>query len=341
VVPASPFCFEEMIAKSQRCDNPAIMYASLEGGGSGLGSEFNVYLVYAFIDAVRKNKRMVYFHSKRKWEYDCDEKLGWGCYLEFPCNNTRGVAVSDMDFSNPSTSVHDREEVHREYPLLFDRIKEAYNAVKRAEEPECRVDDWVKQTYFTSIAAKHLFHPNQQVRQFVKKFNSHYDLHGDYISLQIRAQDKKYEMSAEAWEWMTHLQNTYNLIKPFLLPSPGGYSNLYVSTDNCTMLSELTSYLDKGVSVYSPCYSKFHKNVEEGGLVGDFNPRKMDYRSTLRLFAEIEMLVNGVHFFGIMNSNLVRLIHRLRSPDRQKNTHGLAYNLTEVDFRVRYDTLEL
>lgn len=349
------YCFEELLAKSQSCDNPALMYVSLEGGGSGLGSEFNMYLVYALIDAVRKNKRMVYFNSRRHWEYDCAEKLGWGCYLTFPCNNTYGVAVRDMDFSHERTSVHDRDEVKREYPFLFEKVRDMYNEIKTENEPECKLTPDVKQTYFTSIAAKHLFTPSPQTSRFIKRFNSHYNIQGDYISLQIRAQDKKYEMSAQTWEWITHLSNTYEEIKPYLYPSPNGLKNLYVSTDNCTMLTELSSYLSKEVNVYSPCNLLFHKaaadhlftdlsfndgNKDAEAIVGTFNPRKGGYRPTLRLLAEIDMLVNGVHFFGLLNSNLVRMVHRLRSPERQKNTHGLAYHLTSWDFRCRYDTLE-
>jgi hypothetical protein len=353
------FCFEEMLAKSQACSNPRLLYVSLEGGGSGLGSEFNHYLIYALLDAVRKNKRMVYFASKRKWEYDCPEHLGWGCYFNFPCNNTQGVPVPEMDFSDPSTSVHDRDEVKRDYPQLFEQIRDTYMSVKKPEEPDCRVD--IKQTQLTSMAAKYLYKLNHQTKHFADRFNGHYGIPqgAEYLSLQIRAQDKKYEMSNEIWEWITHMKNTFEAIKPYVYPhDPKGFKHVYVSTDNCTMLTELTTYLSKEVTIYSPCYTWYHKDAVDIPIIpnvnvvnsneihdrtwgGDYNPRNPgEYRSTLRLFAEIEMLVNGVHFFGLLNSNLVRMIHRLRSVERQTNTHGLAYDLTSVDFRCRLDTLE-
>eukprot|EP00597_Dinobryon_sp_UTEXLB2267_P017548 CAMPEP_0201107266 /NCGR_PEP_ID=MMETSP0812-20130820/55741_1 /ASSEMBLY_ACC=CAM_ASM_000668 /TAXON_ID=98059 /ORGANISM="Dinobryon sp., Strain UTEXLB2267" /LENGTH=64 /DNA_ID=CAMNT_0047368033 /DNA_START=68 /DNA_END=258 /DNA_ORIENTATION=+ len=56
------------------------------GGGSGLGSEFNAYLIRSLLTAVSSKRRMVYFRSKRKWEYDCNSESGWACYLQFHCS---------------------------------------------------------------------------------------------------------------------------------------------------------------------------------------------------------------------------------------------------------------
>ena len=64
-----------------------------------------------------------------------------------------------------------------------------------------------------------------------------------------------------------------------------------------------------------------------------------NHRLTLRLFADIDMLVQGEHFFGLLNSNLVRMIYRLRFPD-VGTFHGLAQHITDLDFRTRPDSLE-
>ncbi len=36
------------------------------------------------------------------------------------------------------------------------------------------------------------------------------------------------------------------------------------------------------------------------------------------------MLRNGEHFIGLFDSNLVRMIHRLRFPDKLSKSHALA-----------------
>ena len=45
--------------------------------------------------------------------------------------------------------------------------------------------------------------------------------------------------------------------------------------------------------------------------------------SSYALLADIEMLRRGQHFFGLFDSNLVRMIHRLRYP-LLNNSHALA-----------------
>ena len=54
--------------------------------------------------------------------------------------------------------------------------------------------------------------------------------------------------------------------------------------------------------------------------------------SSYALLADIEMLRRGQHFFGLFDSNLVRMIHRLRYP-LLNNSHGLAVE-TYKDSRV-------
>ncbi len=49
-------CFNEIIEKTQSCDNKNILYVSTMGISSGLGSEFNSYLVWSLITAVFQNR---------------------------------------------------------------------------------------------------------------------------------------------------------------------------------------------------------------------------------------------------------------------------------------------
>ena len=53
------------------------------------------------------------------------------------------------------------------------------------------------------------------------------------------------------------------------------------------------------------------------------NVRLANHANTMKLLADIEMLKRGDHFFGLFDSNLVRMVHYLRYPNL-KNSHSLA-----------------
>ncbi len=292
----------------------------------------------------------MYLKSRRHWEYDCPLHLGWACYLQFRCNET-GVFADEMDFSDVRTTFHDRDFASREYPKIYDVLQSVYETnYKDGSDTSCDVKK-TNPTILTSMAAKFLFNLNDHTKQFSKKFNERYmiDAGVPYVSLQLRSQDKKYEMSAETWAWISNMQNVYDTMKPFI-DEASGIKHLFVSTDNCTLLGELTPLLPSHIAVASPCHKHegedSHTAVamtgdENQDLVGEFNPRRKDFRSTQRLFAEVLMLAGGQHFFGIMNSNLVRFIHRLRYPDHQNTSHGLACMLTPAtQFKCKYDSMK-
>ena len=64
-------CFHELLAQTQDCSNPRVVYYSMEGTGSGFGSEFFYYFVHALKDAVIENARLKYVVTGRPWENDC------------------------------------------------------------------------------------------------------------------------------------------------------------------------------------------------------------------------------------------------------------------------------
>ena len=69
--------------------------------------------------------------------------------------------------------------------------------------------------------------------------------------------------------------------------------------------------------------------------------RTKKYESTIGLLADIEMLKNGDHFFGLFDSNLVRMIHKLRYP-LFNHSHALGastYNVHKRTVDSRMDNL--
>ena len=89
--------------------------------------------------------------------------------------------------------------------------------------------------------------------------------------------------------------------------------------------------------VFSPCFNN-------SGSIGQ---RNSGQASTYALLADIEMLRRGKHFFGLFDSNLVRMIHRIRFPVLN-NSHCLNaeiyhdgrehINKNMEDIGIQFDT---
>ena len=164
------------------------------------------------------------------------------------------------------------------------------------------------------------FHVQQYVNQHNAATYLHY-IQGKYNSIQIRLSDKKAEMNEKTWNWMTHTANIAKFVEPIFEQS--GLRHVFISSDNCTAVVELEALLPK-YQFITPC-----RNITTGHINTE-NPRKEhDHFSVLQLIAEIEMLRNGEHFIGLFDSNLVRMIHRLRFPDKLNTSHALAADTYE------------
>lgn len=74
-------------------------------------------------------------------------------------------------------------------------------------------------TVVTSIAAKYLYHLNSNTKSALQTLAVRYNLTHlkaeEYLSLQLRMNDKKYEMSAETWNWISDTSNIVREITPF------------------------------------------------------------------------------------------------------------------------------
>lgn len=91
-----------------------------------------------------------------------------------------------------------------------------------------------------------------------------------------------------------------------------------VVSDNCTAVRELETRLLPDYQVFSPCLTTISKST----VVVMVGKRNGGQQSAFALFADIEMLRRGAHFFGLFESNIVRMIHRLRFP-LLSNSHPL------------------
>jgi hypothetical protein len=334
------YCVEELVRRTQRCDNHQLMYTTVQSlTGNGFGSEFNFFYVYSLIEAVRRGRRLVYFHSGRAWEYDCAEHYGWGCYFDFHClqgsKYEHGVPLQDLKLTDVHSTFFDMETAEHSMPIIMATMEQTYSKIFK--QSNCIVNQ--SATNLTTIMANYLYTPNNETRRFIRDFNQYYNISEPYLALQLRLSDKRREMTNDIWQWMTHLNNTYQLMKPYLYPAPGGYRHLYIATDDCGSVQRLVTYIPKGsITVHGPCLSAdaAHRAMAR---TRDKQHADIGHIATLRLMADIDMLVHGAHFFGLMSSNLVRLVYRLRSPAGKNNTHGLAYELTSQQHKYQYDNL--
>ena len=220
-------CFVEALNRTQSCSNQNILYVTTMGGGSGLGSEFNAYLVPSLLTAIANQRRMVYVRTKRKWEYDCSTESGWACYLNFPCEE-QGIEMTNVDLSQRYLKNDDSSlKFPNMTPIQLNapRNNQLYDVINSVSLPDGRsCKGLVKPTTFsvtmlTSMAARFLYQLNSQTKAAIRQLNTQYKLilqsRMSYLAVQIRMTDKKYEMSAEAWNWVSDLSNTANFIRPY------------------------------------------------------------------------------------------------------------------------------
>ena len=220
-------CFIEALNRTQSCSNKNLLYVTTMGGGSGLGSEFNAYFMPSLLTAIAEERRMVYVRSKRKWEYDCASESGWACYLAFPCEEN-GIEMANVDLSQRYLR---NDDSSLKFPnmtsvqLLAPRNNKIYEiinsvSVKGSRSCKGKVDSSTfSVTMLTSMAGRFLYQLNSQTKAAIRQLNSHYksilQSRMSYLAVQIRMTDKKYEMSAEAWDWVNNLSNTVNFIRPY------------------------------------------------------------------------------------------------------------------------------
>lgn len=339
----SSTCFQALLKDTQSCKNQKLLYFHIQGSGpkghsQGFGSEFNHNFIYSLITAVTLGRRFIYVKSRLDWEYDCPTRDGWACYVRFPCDDSV-IQPHEIDLKQP---FFDTNGISRDFGQLLASINKQANHDKsrwRARNQTCDVLN-ANPTTITSIAAQYLYQLNEQSLDYIKRFNAVYGLeHSKYIAVQLRSTDKQAEMDEDVWEWVHNMENVASAIVPYATREH--ISTVFVSTDQCSLLSELIAKLPRNISVVSPCLKKKmatspHYTGEHKLSLGGFDPRQRDHRSTLRLLAEIHLWTRAQHFFGVMNSNLVRLVARLRWP---AGIQPLAAEMTDRHVEYRLDQL--
>ena len=225
-------CFKLVLNVTQSCDNTKLLYVPLMGGGSGLGSEFNHYFVQSTLQAIMEGRRMVYLRiPSRKWEYDCDEKLGWGCYLRFRCDTPTGVEPKDFDFSDRDSAFQDnsRKVTYNRNGMnqFSNTVKELFAHYKRIgkidKDKVCDIEaNNITPTIATSLVARFLYKLQPTVIAEINKVKTQYQnlIESGYFSLQLRLTDKTAEMSQKAWNWMTNATQIAYFMKPYFDASP-------------------------------------------------------------------------------------------------------------------------
>lgn len=161
-----------------------------------------------------------------------------------------------------------------------------------------------------------------------------YGLHRySYLAVQIRTTDKRLEVDQDTWDFITNTSRVVDTMVRYM--TEYNTSDVYIAADNCQLINiyqiALLAWSSK-VMVHSSCTND---------VVVSGNPRADGgYNDTLKLISDIDMLQHGKVFLGLVESNLVRMIYRLRYPDhqstffpiyisaaQQKNTNVALYNL--------------
>mmetsp|Transcript_19904 Transcript_19904/g.28509 ORF Transcript_19904/g.28509 Transcript_19904/m.28509 type:complete len:394 (+) Transcript_19904:1226-2407(+) len=350
-------CFLSFLHKTQNCSNPNVFYVTAPMGEcSGLGSEFNRFLIYSLLTAVSNNRRIVYLHSNRRWEYHCNEKWGWGCYLSFACHES-GVNQTELDFSpkgihedpiNTGSGFLDMlqllepKNIQQIRESIIDMNKTYSERNKHIFSASCAHGIGpLNPTIVTSMAAKYLYHLNNRTKIIVQELihqNNFMDLESfPYISLQLRMNDKQYEMPPKTWYYINNVSNIVAEISPYFKKL--NISRLFLATDNCTAAQEIFRLLIKSnVITYSSCLTRTGEIALLQPLRGgvELKDNSSFPLAPYRVFMDIKLLRKGRLFFGLFDSNLVRLVHRLRWPNYQMS-RALATS-TYSDERAELNT---
>ena len=166
-----------------------------------------------------------------------------------------------------------------------------------------------------------LYNLNRETKKAILEINDPYknilSSSRKYIALQIRLEDKKYEMSAAAWKWLTERDNIAKFTKEHMYD----LKDLFIATDNCTAVQSLSRVLDQSITFHGSCIKDY--SGREVLKQDQVKVRTKDRSSALHALADVEMLRRGKHFIGLFESNYVRFVHLLRYP-HSHTSHALA-----------------
>jgi hypothetical protein len=236
-------CIERTLNLTQSCTNPNRLYVTTLGQSSGFGSEFIAYLMNSLLTAMMQNKRMVYLVSKRSWEYDCPQHLGWACYFTFQAfgcpQNLTISTYSTMDLSNQKnvheeikesgSSFLEHELLYRYEPSRQDEvlqrmklIQTLYGIDKNLIEQDCNLEisntpgknsnnnKILPASILAGLLATNLYKLSSAYQQSIQQYNQQRYGHllstpTGYFALQLRLTDKKYETPEADWQYISNM----------------------------------------------------------------------------------------------------------------------------------------
>jgi hypothetical protein len=219
----------------------------------------------------------VFLKTGMKWEYDCEEKNGWGCYLNLGSCPDSIVSMGQIDISNsikenqnpesPTSSVLDRS--NREFPPTNSQFRQQFAVLYKAlrklgkvSQDLCDISQ-ISFSNISAIATKHLFALNNETKASILSLNkkNYASIFRDspprgqgqypsnYVSLQIRTQDKKGELTKPQWAQMTDISYIANCTSQHM----HDYKHLFVATDNCSTVPALRKAMSSAITIHSAC----------------------------------------------------------------------------------------
>lgn len=238
----SRICLETIVNLTQSCSNKNYVYSTTMGIGSGFASEFNFYLIKSMLFGVFSNRRLIYLISKRTWEYDCPEQLGWACYLSFGTCPDRIVEPKDMDFS---TLYSPHLRLKQSGPAYFDRpqisemqytpdyymnvinamktsvYEEEFTALFKQQQQQsgsnntaiCDIQtEDIHKNDLAGILSNVLFQFNNKTKQGIATINNRYShLHNrPYAGFLLRLTDKIDEVPEVDWPYLFNMNTVAN-----------------------------------------------------------------------------------------------------------------------------------
>eukprot|EP01040_Poterioochromonas_malhamensis_P010668 gene10668-11619_t len=343
-------CIHYLVNYTQSCNNRRHRYFITPLGVSqGFTSEFAFNYAYSFLNSVVIGARLIETtFPSRKWEYDCPKNKGWQCYFaSSPCED-RYLDSKSLNFAFYETfgrlhmnHIQLNREMNRDFTFFHNKLNNFVNDhhIKEdlRDETASKVDklkakcklNALTEEELLGVVYQYLFQLseeaiekinhllNNELKSFQALFQSSRPRKTkDVLGIHLRTTDKKYEMSADEWNFITNADRIIAAVKPELPPATN-LKNVFVATDNCTLACEFREKLRGGgassLEFIGACYAR---NICSEKTVEVHNPRDIppEKREMMNyeLLLELYLLSQSTVFFGLESSNIPRFVNKVR-----------------------------
>jgi hypothetical protein len=283
----------------------------------GFGSNFNHDFMVKLFASIYLNQRiiLVMSHNRSSWKYDCQDQLGWACYLKFNCVDSFVNVNSTIKPFIKQQRINESQTYIDIYTQAGGALIDIYKAmaVGVSSEAICNISDMTPSNV-ASVATQYLWQLNDNVSQWLQLHTPAYNLvENEYIAFQIRLTDKRREMGVEAWRILSNSSALVELALPYIIER--NISNIFVATDDCQAFKWLRRKFHSRkklahVQVVGACL-----DFEEGKDVSDYTSHSGG--GAMHLIQDIEILRRSAVLIGTLYSNVLRIAYRLRYPDHR------------------------